>query len=78
MGTGGPRDSRGKKLASRQVFIVDYLQFVDRKHLHQALCSAEDGVSTAARKVHKRLSMSGIATPLKEWFCGAIRKLPKR
>jgi hypothetical protein len=36
---GGRRGSGGKKALRRQLFIVGYLQFVERKHLHAALCS---------------------------------------
>ena len=35
------------------------------KHLHTALCSAGYGASTVARKLHRWLSVSGIATRLK-------------
>ena len=34
-----PRVSRVKQSYDRQVFIVGHLQFVDRQHLHAALCS---------------------------------------
>jgi hypothetical protein len=54
-----------KKVLHRQIFIVGYLQFVKRKHLHIALCSTGYGGSTVARKLNRQLSVSGIATPLK-------------
>jgi hypothetical protein len=65
MGRDGPRGSCGKKALNRQIFTVGYLQFVDRKHLHAAQCSIGYGASAVARKLHRRLSMSGIATRLK-------------
>jgi hypothetical protein len=45
-----------------------YLQFVERKHLHTALCSTGCLASTVARKMHRWLSMSGTITPLKSSF----------
>jgi hypothetical protein len=48
-----------------QIFIVDYLQFLERKHLHTTLCSIRYGASTVARKLYRWLSISGIANPLK-------------
>ena len=53
-----------------KIFIAGYLQFVERKHLLAALCSTGLGASTVARKLHRCLSMSGIATPLKN---GSVR-----
>ena len=38
---------------------------MERKYLLAALCSAGYGASKVARKLHRRLSVSGIATPLK-------------
>jgi hypothetical protein len=49
------------------MFIVGCLQFVDSKHLHAALSSA------VARTVCEWRRNTA-----KEWFCEAIRKLPKR
>jgi hypothetical protein len=56
----GPRDSCGKKALNLQIVIVGYLQSVDRKHLHAALCSTGYGASTVASKLHRRLFMRGI------------------
>jgi hypothetical protein len=39
MGRDGSRGSCGKKALNRQMFVVGYLQFVEQKHLHAALCS---------------------------------------
>jgi len=54
----------GMKGLSRQIFIVGYLQFVERRHLQAALCSASYGASTVASKLNRRLSVYGMATPL--------------
>jgi len=54
----------GKKALRRQIFIVGYLQFVVRRHLQAALCSAAYGSTTVANKLNKRLSVSGMATRL--------------
>jgi len=43
---------------------------VERKHLFAALGSAGYGPSTVARKLHRCLSMNGIAVPLKN---GSVR-----
>jgi len=59
------RCSCGKKALRRQMFIVGYLQFVDRKHLHAALCSTGYRASAVARKLHSQLSTGGITTPVK-------------
>ena len=64
-GRDGPCGSCGKKALDCQLFIVDYLQFVETKHLHAALCSTGYGTSTVARKLHRRLSTSGITIQLK-------------
>ena len=64
MGRDRPRGSCVKKALHRQIFSVGCLQFVGRKHLHPALCSAGYGASTVARKVHRWMSLRGIATPL--------------
>ena len=63
MGSDKPRNSCGKMASNRQIFIVGYQQFVDRRHENAALCSAR-GPSTVARKLCWRFSMSGVATPL--------------
>jgi hypothetical protein len=42
------RGSSGKKALIRQIFMVGYLQFVKKKHLNAALCSAGYGASTVA------------------------------
>lgn len=58
----GPCGSCGKKALHRQIFIFGYLHFVEREHLHAALCSTRYRASTVTRKLHRWLSMSGIAT----------------
>jgi len=65
MGRDGPSSSWGKGALHRQIFTVGYLQFVDRKRLQTALCSTEGGAYNVARKLNSWLSLSGIATPLK-------------
>jgi hypothetical protein len=47
------------------MFVIGYLQFVERKHLHAALLSIGYITSAAARKLHRRLSTGGIATTVK-------------
>jgi len=59
MGTDGTPGSCGKKALNCQI-LVGYLQFVERKHLHTALCS-----STVAWKPESWLSVSGTTAPLK-------------
>jgi hypothetical protein len=74
----GPRGSCGKKALNCQTPIVGYLQFVDRKQLQAAQCSTGYSASTAPRKVHKRLSVSGIAVSTTErWFCEAMLLAPR-
>jgi hypothetical protein len=63
LGRDGPSGFCGKKVLNRQIFIVGYLKFVERKPLHAALCSAGHGASTVGRELHRRLSV--IATPRK-------------
>jgi len=55
MGGDGPRGCCVKKALHHQIFSVGCLQFVDRKHLHVALCSVGYGASAVARKLHIRL-----------------------
>jgi hypothetical protein len=57
--------SCGKKALRRQLFIVGYLQFVERKHLYAALYSTGYRASAVASNLHSRLSTGGIATPVK-------------
>jgi hypothetical protein len=64
MGSDNPRSPCGKTASNRQIFIVSYLQFVEKKHVDAALCSAR-GYSTLARKSYWRFSVSVIAPPLK-------------
>jgi hypothetical protein len=68
MGRDGPPGFCGRKALHRQIYIVGYLQFVQRKQLHAALCSTGHGASTMTRKLRRRLSVSGIAAPLKNGF----------
>jgi hypothetical protein len=60
----GPGRSCGKKALHRQIFIVGYLQFLERHHLQAAQCSGGYGASTVASTLNKRLSVSSMATPL--------------
>jgi hypothetical protein len=66
MGRNGPRGSCERKVLHSQKFVVGYLQSLDRKLLHTALCSAGYVKSVVARKLRRRLSVCGIATPLKK------------
>ena len=56
-------------MLNRQIFIIGYLQFVKRKHLHAALCSTGYGALTVAGT-----AQAAAHTP-KEWFCEAIQEL---
>jgi hypothetical protein len=47
-----------------RIFIVDYLQFVGRKDMHTAQCSAGYGASSVVRKLNSSLSESDITTPV--------------
>jgi len=62
MGRDGSRGSCVKKALNRQIFIVGYLQFVDKKHLLAALCSIGYGASTVASGQRSRLSEYVTAT----------------
>ena len=53
-----------------KIFIAGYQHFVEQKHLLAALCSAGYRATAVARKLYRRLFMSGIATPLKN---GSVR-----
>jgi len=66
MATEGPRGPSGKKALNRQTLNVVYVQYVEIKHLQAALCPTTYGISAVASKLHERLSISGIATPLKK------------
>jgi hypothetical protein len=70
MGRDGLRGSCVKMALHHHIFSVGCLQFVDRKHLLAALCSAGYRASAVARKVHRWLSMGGITTSLKK---GSVR-----
>jgi hypothetical protein len=48
MGRGGPHSSFGKKALNYEIFIIGYLQFVETKYLHAALCLTGYGASVAA------------------------------
>lgn len=69
MGRDVPRGSCGKKVLNCQIFIIGYLQFVKRKHMHAVLCSTGYGASTVAG-----IAQVAVHT-LKEWFCEAIQEL---
>jgi hypothetical protein len=64
MGRDGLRGSCENMVLNYQIFIVGYLQFVLRKDLHTALCSAGYGASNMARKLNSWLSKSDITTPV--------------
>jgi hypothetical protein len=72
MGSDKPRSSCGETASNRQIFIIGYLQFVESTRTLHCVLRAES--STATRKLYRRFSMSGIATPLKN---EAMRK-PQR
>jgi hypothetical protein len=38
MGRDGQQGSCGRKALNRQIFVLGYLKFADRKHLHTAGC----------------------------------------
>jgi hypothetical protein len=59
------RGSCGKKVLHLQIFIVCYLQFVEGSHLQTTMFLTGYGASTMTRKLNRRLSMSDIATSLK-------------
>jgi hypothetical protein len=65
MGRDGPRYSCGKKALNRQILKVVYLEYVEIKHLQASLCPTGYRASAVASKLHGRLSMSGVSTPLK-------------
>jgi hypothetical protein len=56
-GRDGTCGSYGKKALNHQIFIVDYLQFVERRHRHVALYPTEYGAST----VEKETAQKGIS-----------------
>jgi hypothetical protein len=60
-----PRGSCGKKVLHLQIFIVCYLQFVEGSHRQSTMFLTGYGALTMARKLNRRLSMSDIATSLK-------------
>jgi hypothetical protein len=67
-GGGGGEMNHVHPLPRRRHSLSDIhgqLQFVDRKHLHAAMCSTGYGASNVTRKVNRQLSISGIAAPLK-------------
>jgi hypothetical protein len=61
----GPRASSLKKALHCKIFMVSYLQFVERKHLHTGAFSTGCGASNVARKLSRQLSISDIVTILK-------------
>jgi hypothetical protein len=52
----------------RRRYTVSCLQFVERKHMQEALCSTGYTSSKMVRKPHRRLSVGGIVTPLNNYF----------
>jgi hypothetical protein len=48
-----------------QIFFIGYLQFMERKYLHAELCTFGYWVLTVAMKLHRWLSVSSIAAPVK-------------
>jgi hypothetical protein len=43
-----------KNLSSLQIFIISYLPFVERQHMHTALFSSGYGAATLARKLDRK------------------------
>jgi hypothetical protein len=64
MGKDGLRGSCGKKALHLQIFIVGYLQFVDRQNLQAAPCSTGCGASELGRELHRWPFKSGTVTSL--------------
>lgn len=62
----GPHRSCGKKALNHHIFIISYLQSVERKHLQAALSSTGYGAAALARKLDRWQSVSGIAAHLKD------------
>ena len=62
--TDGPHGSLGRKALNCQIFIVSYLQFVERKRLYPALLNWVQ-IFNSGKKPHRQLSMRCIAKPLK-------------
>jgi len=60
--------SFGKKALNYEIFIIGFLKFVERKHLDSALFSAGCWAAAVERKLHRQVSMNGIATPLKNGY----------
>jgi len=56
----------GMKALSRQIFIVSYLQSVEIRHLHVALCSIVYGAAKWSKKPSQtQLCVGDVAAPLK-------------
>jgi len=68
----------GVKPSDIHCHLSIYLQFVETKHLHTALCSTGCIASAVARKLYRWLSMGGIVTPRKSSFHEPFQKLPRR
>jgi hypothetical protein len=51
------RVSRVKQSSDRQIFIVGHLQFVEKQHLHAALCSTWNRAFTVSSKLPEQLSV---------------------
>jgi len=45
----------GKKVLNHHIFIISYLPFVERKHLHAALCSTGHWASILTRNLHRKV-----------------------
>jgi len=76
MGKDGLGVSCGKKVSHCQIFFVGYLQFVDRQHLHAALCSTGCGASAVGRQLQAVQEWYRDIT--KHWFREANWKPPRR
>lgn len=78
MGKDGLHGSCGKKALHRQIFVVGYVQFVDLKHLHAALCSNGYGTSAVARQTAQVAVHEWHRNNAKHWFREATWKIPRR
>ena len=75
MGSAVPRGCCGRKALNRQIFIVGYLQFVERMHLHATLCST--GCFNSGKKTGQAAVHEGYRNTPEKMFCEDIRKFPK-
>jgi hypothetical protein len=66
----------GMKALGCQIFVVSYLQFAEIQSLHSALCSTGYGVANSSKEPAQAAVRGLYRNTAKEWFRGAIRKLP--